>query len=141
MIVIGVAGLVIVLALYLFYEYLSGSAQVAGIAILLYMAKPTFFADTLYHYEDLAMPLMAFVLFAIVRRSYEPKGRRKGLTLAIWLGLAAVVVTHHVNVVCARRVPASLDGYIPHSQDKRIFSSKIEVSELRQARVVQPYSP
>ena len=96
MIVINVAGLVLVLALYLLCEYLSGSAQVAGIAALFYMAKPTFFADTLFHYENLAIPLMAFVLIALVRRSYAPRGRRIGLTLAIWLGLAAVVVTHHV---------------------------------------------
>jgi hypothetical protein len=96
MIIINVAGLVLVLALYQFYDYISGSAQVAGIATLLYMAKPTFFADTLYHYEDLAIPLMIFVLFVIIRRSHEHGGRRVGLTLAIWLGLAALVVTHHV---------------------------------------------
>lgn len=97
MIVLNVAGLMLVLALYLFYESISGSAQVAGIATLLYMAKPTFFSDTLFHYEDLAMPLMAFVLFAVARRSYTPKGRHRGLTLAIWFGIAAVVITHHVT--------------------------------------------
>lgn len=97
MIVINTAGIVLVLSLFLFYEYISGSALVAGIAMMLYMAKPTFFSDTLYHYEDLAMPLMAFVLFAVVRRSYSSKAYSMGLTLAIWLGLAAVVVTHHVT--------------------------------------------
>jgi hypothetical protein len=62
----------------------------------LYTAKPTFFADTLFHYENLAMPLVAFVLFLIIRRSHEPKDRRMGLTLVIGLGIAAIIVTHHV---------------------------------------------
>ena len=97
MIVLGVAGLVLVLALYLFYEYLSNSARVAGIATLLYAANPNFFGNTGFAYESLAIPLAAFVLFAIVRRSYAPRGRRSGLTLAIWLGLGAVVITHHVT--------------------------------------------
>ncbi len=97
MIVLGVAGLVLVLALYLFYEYLSNSARVAGIATLLYAANPNFFGNTGFAYESLATPLAAFVLFAIVRRSYVPRGRRSGLTLAIWLGLGAVVITHHVT--------------------------------------------
>src|SRR5258708_25029661 len=97
MIVLGVAGLVLVLALYLFYEYLSNSARVAGIATLLYAANPNFFGNTGFAYESLATPLAAFVLFAIVRRSYAPRGRRSGLTLAIWLGLGAVVITHHVT--------------------------------------------
>lgn len=96
MIVLEVGGLILVLALYLFYEYLSGSAQMAAVAMLFYMAQTTFFSDTIFHYEDLAIPLMAFVLFAIARRSYAPANRRRGLTLAIWLGLAAVVVTHHI---------------------------------------------
>ena len=97
MIVDGVAGLVLVLALYLFYEYLSNSARVAGIATLLYAANPNFFGNTGFAYESLAIPLAAFVLFAIVRRSYTPRGRQTGLTLAIWLGLGAVVVTHHIT--------------------------------------------
>lgn len=97
LVVLGVSGLIIVLSLYLFYEYLSSSAQVAGIATLLYMANLVFFGDTLFHYQSLAIPLAAFVLFALVRRSYAPAGRRRGLTSAIWLGLAAVVITHHLT--------------------------------------------
>src|SRR5260370_7895193 len=89
MIVLGVAGLVLVLALYLFYEYLSNSARVAGIATLLYAANPNFFGNTGFAYESLATPLAAFVLFAIVRRSHVPRGRRTGLTLAFCPPLGA----------------------------------------------------
>ncbi len=96
MLVLAVAELLLALALYLFYEYLSSSAQVAAIASLLYMAKPTFFGDTLFHYEDLAMPLSIFVLFVVAWRGYMPKGKRRGLTLATALGIGAVAITHHL---------------------------------------------
>lgn len=97
MIVIEVAGLVLVLSLYLFFEYLSSSARMAGIATLLYMANIFQFGATTFHYQSLAMPLAAFVLFATLRRACAPTGYRLGLTVAIWLGLAAVVITHHVT--------------------------------------------
>src|SRR6266849_5554459 len=94
-VVIGVARLVLVLALYLFYEYISNSAHVAGIAALLYMANPGFLGtDVMFAYESLALPLAVFVVFVVARRYYAPAGRHMGLTLAIWLGLAAVVITH-----------------------------------------------
>ena len=97
MIVLEVAGLVLVLSLYLFFEYLSSSARMAGIATVLYLANIFQFGATTLHYQSLAMPLAAFVLFATFRRAHSPRGYRLGLTVAIWLGLAAVVITHHVT--------------------------------------------
>jgi hypothetical protein len=97
LIVLGVSGLVLVLSLYLFYEYLSSSAQIAGIATFLYMGNINQFGTTQLHYQSLAMPLAAFVLFATFRRACAPTGRNIGLTVAIWLGLAAVVITHHLT--------------------------------------------
>lgn len=95
---IGVVWLVFVLALYLFYEHISNSAWVAGVATMLYMANPGFvFTDATFAYESLALPLAVFVLFVVVRRSSAPVGHRGGLTLVIWLGLGAVVITHHVT--------------------------------------------
>jgi len=97
-ILIGVVQVVFVLSLYLFFEYTINSAQVAGIATVLYMANPNFlFFDTDFAYESLALPLAVFVLFAVARRSNAPAGSRKGLTLVIWLGLGAVVITHHLT--------------------------------------------
>src|SRR5438270_7507233 len=87
-VVIGVGRLVLVLALYFFFEYLISSARVAGIATLLYMANPHFlFFDADFSYESLALPLAMFVLFAVASRLYGPLGRHRGLTLAPWLGL------------------------------------------------------
>src|SRR5258706_7875932 len=97
-VVLGVGRLVLVLALYLFSEHVTGSARVAGIATLLYMANPHFlFFDADFSYESLALPLAMFVLFAVASRIYGPLGRHRGLTLATFLGLGAVVITHHIT--------------------------------------------
>ncbi|TME03322.1 MAG: hypothetical protein E6I80_19445 [Chloroflexi bacterium] len=97
-VVLGVGRLVLILAVYLFFEHIISSARVAGIATLLYMANPHFLLfDADFSYESLALPLAMFVLFAVVSRSSEPGGRHRGLTLAIWLGLGTVVITHHVT--------------------------------------------
>jgi hypothetical protein len=96
--VIGAARLVFVLALYLFYERISHSGQVAAFGTVLYMTNPSFLLfDADFSYESLALPLAVFVLFALILRNSLPIGRRRALTLAIWFGLSAIVVTHHIT--------------------------------------------
>ena len=95
---IGLTRLLFVLSLYLSYERFSNSGQVAGIATLLYMANSGFVStDEMFSYESLALPLAAFVLFVVARRRFVAAGRRPGLSLIIWFGLGAVVITHHVT--------------------------------------------
>jgi hypothetical protein len=95
---IGVIRLVLVLALYLFYEYISRSPQIAGIATLLYMSNPQFiFFDGQFSYESIAIPLAIFVLFALAFRYYAPASHGFGMNLLILLGLGAVTVTHHIT--------------------------------------------
>ncbi len=95
---IGVARLVLCLSLYLFYEQLSKSARIAGIASLLYMVNPQYlFFQTIFAYESLAIPLAAFVLFTLALYCYAPHGSRGGLNIVTWLGIGAVVVTHHIT--------------------------------------------
>lgn len=97
-IVIGVGRLVFVLALYFFYEQISRSAHVAGIATMLNMTNPHFmFFNSFFIYQALALPLMALVLFAAARGEYTHDGNRTGLKLVLLLGLVAVTVTHHVT--------------------------------------------
>lgn len=96
-VVLVVGGLVLVLSLYLFFECLSNSAQMAGIATMLYMANPGWFSDTQFAYESLALPLAMFVLFVVAFRSSMPPRRRAAFMLPIWLGLAATVITHHLT--------------------------------------------
>jgi hypothetical protein len=96
--VLGAARLVGMLALFLFYEQVGGSARLAGIAALLYVANPNYlFFDAQFAYESLALPLTLLALFAAARRSRAPAGDAVGLTVVTLLGLAAVVITHHVT--------------------------------------------
>jgi hypothetical protein len=93
-VLIGVARLVFLLASYLFYEHLSNSAQVAGIATLLYVACVGWFNEG-FSYESLALSLTMLVVFAIALRCAV--GGHKGLTLTICLGIGATVITHHIT--------------------------------------------
>jgi hypothetical protein len=97
-VLLSVVRLVFVLALYLFYEHVIKSARVAGLATMLYMANPHFLLfEAQFGYESLALPLAIFVLFVLVLRCYVPVSRQRGLTLAMCLGLGAVVITHHIT--------------------------------------------
>lgn len=96
-IVLGVAYLVLTLSLFLLYEHITKSARIAGIATILYMTNPHFlFFDTGFDYESLALPLATLVLFATARHEMPGNGRR-WMTLAAWIVLGAVVVTHHLT--------------------------------------------
>ncbi len=95
--VLGVARLVLTLALYLFYERVGGSARVAGLAALLYLSNPKLiFFDGQFSYESLALPLALLALFALARRRAGAPGW-VGLTLVALLGLAGTIVTHHLT--------------------------------------------
>ncbi len=97
-IVVGVARLVLVLALYFLYEMASRSQRVAGLAVLLYMANPNFlFFDAQFAYESLSLALAALTLFLVARRQSAPAGARLGSSLAAMIGISAVVVTHHLT--------------------------------------------
>jgi hypothetical protein len=97
-ILIGVVQLVFVLSLYLLYERFTYSTRIASIAAVLYMANPQYlFFDIDFSYEALALPLAIFILYVIACRGYARTDLRKGLTLVIWLGLCAIVITHHVT--------------------------------------------
>ena len=124
-VLIGVARLVIVLSLYLFYEQISKSMWVAGIATLLYMANPNFlFFDSMFAYESIAISLAVFILFAVVRRSYAGSNQRLGLTLTIWLGIGAVMVSHHVTSFILVAFLLAMDNGVLSSPESAIFPSK-----------------
>ncbi|CAG0927118.1 hypothetical protein TFLX_00363 [Thermoflexales bacterium] len=98
-IVLGVARLVTMLALFLFVEQISRSAHVAGMAALLYTAHANFlFWSVQYSYESLALPLAIFVLYLAARRADTTlRSQRVALTLAALIGIEAVVITHHLT--------------------------------------------
>ena len=95
--VVGAARLVLFLALYLLYEQISASAQVASFATLLYMANSNFlFWTAEYSYESLALPLAILVLYAVARREMTGD-HRFALTAVALLGIMTVVISHHMT--------------------------------------------
>lgn len=121
LIVIGVGRLVMILSLFMLGEQIMGSARMAGIATIIYMANPHFlFFDAQFAYESLALPLATFVLFAMAPHQtvsvrlnrLEPiaallvfaKTQHKWLhselrwmTFTACIVLIAIVFTHHVS--------------------------------------------
>lgn len=96
-IVVGMARLVTVLALFLLYEHITKSARIAGIAMILYMTNPHFlFFDAQFAYESLALPLAMLVLFVLAHHETLSSGRL-WITFIACLVLATVAVTHHVT--------------------------------------------
>lgn len=97
-ILIALARVLLAVALYLFYEDASGSARIAGLATLFYMANPSFlFFDAQFSYESLALPLAAFALVAVSRSQRGARKTSLGLVGVILLALGATITTHHVT--------------------------------------------
>src|SRR6202011_4990581 len=66
--VIAVARLLMMLSLYMFYEQVTTSSRMAGIAVMIYMTNPHFlFFDAIFSYETLALPIMTFLLAILAR--------------------------------------------------------------------------
>lgn len=98
LIVLGLARLLLVLALYLLFLQVSGSTRVAGIGAALYMANPNFvFWSAQFSYESLALPIAVLVLYLLVRRQQHSAPGRLGLTFLIFPLLAVVITTHHLT--------------------------------------------
>jgi hypothetical protein len=95
-IVIGAARVLLMLVLALGIERLSGSSRAATLAAFLYAANPNFlYWSAQFSYESLALPLVGFALFLVLRRSQGEASRRlAALTVA---AILAVVITHHLS--------------------------------------------
>lgn len=98
LIVLGIARVIIVLALYLLFEEVSLSPRVAGIATLVYMANTNFvFFSAQFAYESLALPFAVLGLLAVARRARKYQPNRLGLNIVMVLSLLATVITHHLT--------------------------------------------
>ncbi len=99
LVVVGIARLIAMLALFLFFEKVSGSLRLAGIAALFYTTNANFlFWSAQFSYESLALPLAMLVLYVAAQRAATPAGvQHRGLTLIALLGISAVVITHHLT--------------------------------------------
>lgn len=97
LIVIGVARIIIMLALFHLYERVSGSPRIAGLGVLLFAANGNFlYFSAQFSYESLALPLFVLALALYAMRSERRIGRLP-LTLTLMLIVATITATHHVT--------------------------------------------
>ncbi len=121
LIVVGVARLLMILALFALNEHILQSARAASIATIIYVANPHFLLfDSQFAYESLALPLAIFVMFVLAPHqpvstrlihlepltpfvAFSKLGRKiltnrlRWVALITWTTLVALVVTHHVT--------------------------------------------
>jgi hypothetical protein len=99
LIIIGLARIILMLALYLFYEQVGGSERCAGIAAMIYASNSNFlFWSAQFSYESLTLPLILLVLFLIAKREQSTDSSEyAGFTVIALLGIVAVVVSHHLS--------------------------------------------
>lgn len=95
---IGIARVLLLGALFFFYERVSDDSRVAGIATLVYITHPNFlYFDGQFSYESFALPMAALALCAAAFRVRSAGLSIAGLTV-LGLGfIAAAVVTHHLT--------------------------------------------
>jgi hypothetical protein len=94
----AVSRVVLMLSLFLVYERLSQSPWEASLATVLYTANPSFvYFDAQFSYESLSLPLVAWVLFVVLRVNQHRIGSRLGVAVVALLGVSAVTFTHHLS--------------------------------------------
>jgi len=97
-ILIGVARVLLMLALYLLFKEISRSPRIAALGALLYTCHTNFlFFSSEFSYESLALPLATFGLFVIARRLRRRDFDVVRFALLILLLVYAVAVTHHLT--------------------------------------------
>ena len=119
-VVVGAARLVFVLALFLLFERITGSARIAGIAGLVYLTNPNFlFWSAQFSYESIALPL---AVFAVVAAMATTDGRASAPTKLAWaaiacLAAAATAMSHHLTAfaLCGFLVAACVAAWLRRS--------------------------
>lgn len=97
-ILIGAARLSLVIGLFLLFRRIGGSARTAGLAVAIYAGNFNFlYWGAQFSYESLALPLLVVVMMALAEREAAPRELARNWVLPIVLGIAAIVVTHHVT--------------------------------------------
>ncbi|MHB1131385.1 MAG: hypothetical protein ACYC4L_03255 [Chloroflexota bacterium] len=98
LLVVGMARLLMLVALFLVYEAVSHSARVAGIATALYVANPNYlFFTATFSYESLALPLALLAVLALLYRESTSGSTRRGVTAVALLVIGVVITTHHLT--------------------------------------------
>ncbi len=97
-VIVGAARLSLMVALFLLFTRISGSARTAGLGAAIYAGNFNFlFWGAQFSYESLALPLFVVVLMAVAEREAAPREWAREWAVPIVLGIAAIVVTHHLT--------------------------------------------
>ena len=97
-IILGIARIGFMLGLYLFYERISSSPQIGGIAALLYTANSNFiFFDSQFSYESLSLPIAVTVLFLVAYSTTKSTGKYLQHLVLILPLVFVVAFTHHLT--------------------------------------------
>ena len=104
LIAIGLARGVLMLALFLFLERVTGSARAAGVGIAVYVCNPSFlYFDAQFGYESLALMVAAALLLAALRWGGRPEPWPRADAPATAGGIVLLccllVLTHHMTAV------------------------------------------
>ncbi len=98
LVVIAIARVIMMIALFLLYETVTGSGRIAGLAAALYAASPHFmFFIADYSYESLALPIAVLALAAALRSRPASGSVNRAWLIAALVLTAGVVVTHHMT--------------------------------------------
>jgi hypothetical protein len=97
-ILVGVARLLLMLCLFTLFRRVSGSSRTAGIGTAIYTANFNFmFWGAQFSYESLSLPLLLMVMMCLAEREQERRVAIRDWGMPIVLGIAAIVVTHHLT--------------------------------------------
>ncbi len=95
--IIGMARLILVVALFGFVRRVANSSRVAGIAVLVYAANPNFvFFDAQYSYETLAISLAAATLL-VTALQHARSSSSTGIVVSAGVLAAGTALTHHLT--------------------------------------------
>lgn len=102
MIVIGTARVVLMLALFLFFERVSSSHRAAAVGTAVYVCNPSFlYFDSQFGYESLALAIAAALLLVSLRWAVATPGDRRlnarGMVAATAALAVTLVMTHHLT--------------------------------------------
>jgi hypothetical protein len=102
LILIGVARVVLMVALFLILERAAGSARAAGIAIAVYACNPSIlYFDSQFGYESLALAIAGAYLLVVMRGAGVARRQRRApavnLLVALLILTGGMVVTHHLT--------------------------------------------
>jgi hypothetical protein len=97
-VLVGVARLVAVAALFLLFQRVSGSARAAGLGVAIYAGNFNFlYWGAQFSYESLALPLLLMAMMALAEREVAPQQALRAWGAPVALAMMAIVVTHHLT--------------------------------------------